>query len=113
MQDRQRDLFAALTDFPYRPDTRRTPAFAAAALDQFARLCNQPVGQAIKRRAQSDASRIAVVEEEIRLPRDEASRDVLCQCNAQIARIAHQQQRSDRSKSVSQTCEAVLALGRR
>ena len=86
--------------------TGRRSSNSAACVSSFGR-------HLVKRRALADAAGIVVVEIQIRLEGLQASRDLFAQRHAQIARIAHQQQRRHGAQRVAEPADAALLFGRR
>lgn len=86
----RRGLFTPIANLPCRAGTGGATLLAGAVPDQFGRLREQAIAQPIEGRAQTDSTSVRIVEIQ-----------VFAQSHTQIARIAHQQQRGNRSESVA------------
>ena len=76
------------------------------------RFREQGLAQPEQRLALADAARIVVVEVERRLEQLRSAGILTAQGDAQVSRIAHQQQRTHRAQNVTQADYAVLLFRR-
>src|ERR1700723_1422933 len=129
-EDRKRDDLCSFGPVPGRPDTRRASVPARASADEFARAFQQHVRKPIEWLAETDPTRIGVVEIKVRFKELSYVRCARCRkilpvdlgsCagrtlphrSAKISPVAHEQESSYGSQGIEQSKDAVLSLGKR